>query len=287
MRVLSWNIQWGRGADGVVDLNRCIETIRVLGDFDVICLQEVAQGFASLNNGRSMDGPASLAAAFPGYSAHFGAAFDGPASSGGRNRFGNLTLSRLPVGRVQVHSLPLPAEAGYAAMPRVCLEVVVADRLRILNTHLEYYGVARRLAQAQALHGLQLDTIQALRTPGETSGRIRAGTPFEPLARPASALLCGDFNCEPGSPALAALTERDEQGTPVWVDAWEACYGTVPHLHTVGVNGAEWPDRPYCCDFIWVTPDLLGKVESLAVDQATAASDHQPLLLSLALDLSV
>jgi endonuclease/exonuclease/phosphatase family metal-dependent hydrolase len=284
MRVLSWNIQWGRGADGMVDLQRCIDTIRVLGDFDVICLQEVAQGFASINNGRAVDGPAVLAAAFPGYSAHFGAAFDGPDGVGGRNRFGNLTLSRLPVGMVRVHSLPLPPEAGHASMPRVCVEVVVADRLRILNTHLEYYGETRRLAQAEALRTLQQETGLTLRMPGESTGRNRNGTPFEPLARPESALLCGDFNCEPGSPALAALTARDVHGMPVWVDAWQACYGMVPHLHTVGVNGAEWPDRPYCCDFIWVTPDLLGKVESLVVDQATAASDHQPLLLSLSLE---
>ncbi|MCU0933013.1 MAG: endonuclease, partial [Thiobacillaceae bacterium] len=42
MKLLSWNIQWGRGLDGRVDLARIAGEIRRIGDFDVICLQEVA-----------------------------------------------------------------------------------------------------------------------------------------------------------------------------------------------------------------------------------------------------
>ena len=34
MKLLSWNIQWGRGMDGRVDLTRILRTIRKLGDFD-------------------------------------------------------------------------------------------------------------------------------------------------------------------------------------------------------------------------------------------------------------
>ncbi|HRH74380.1 MAG TPA: endonuclease, partial [Zoogloea sp.] len=49
MKLLSWNIQWGRGADGVVDLQRTIAAIRTLGEFDVLCLQEVSIGFAGLH----------------------------------------------------------------------------------------------------------------------------------------------------------------------------------------------------------------------------------------------
>ena len=39
MRVISWNIQWGRGADGAVNFSRVLDTLRALGPFDVICLQ--------------------------------------------------------------------------------------------------------------------------------------------------------------------------------------------------------------------------------------------------------
>ncbi|MBN3819179.1 endonuclease, partial [Paraburkholderia sp. Se-20369] len=48
MRLIDWNIQWGRDADGVVDLPRTIATARRLGDFDVLCLQEVTRGFGAL-----------------------------------------------------------------------------------------------------------------------------------------------------------------------------------------------------------------------------------------------
>ncbi|HQV09649.1 MAG TPA: endonuclease, partial [Thauera sp.] len=51
MRLLTWNIQWGRGADGRVDLARTVAAIRAAGDFDVICLQEVACNFPGLAGG--------------------------------------------------------------------------------------------------------------------------------------------------------------------------------------------------------------------------------------------
>ena len=42
MRLLSWNIQWGCGCDGRVSFPRIVDVIRRMGDFDVVCLQEVA-----------------------------------------------------------------------------------------------------------------------------------------------------------------------------------------------------------------------------------------------------
>lgn len=78
MKLLSWNIQWGRGADGETTLQRTVSAIRTLGDFDVICLQEVAVGFAGLQGGQAVNGVAVLAAAFPGYSAHFAEGVDMP-----------------------------------------------------------------------------------------------------------------------------------------------------------------------------------------------------------------
>ncbi len=39
LNLISWNIQWGRGMDGEVDLVRIVDTIQRIGDFDIICLQ--------------------------------------------------------------------------------------------------------------------------------------------------------------------------------------------------------------------------------------------------------
>jgi len=284
MKLLSWNIQWGRGADGVVDLKRTISAIRTLGDFDVICLQEVAVGFAGLQGGMPVDGVARLAAAFPGYSVHFVSAVDLPDGVGGRSRFGNLTLSRMPVGQVFRHSLPRPPEEGVPSMPRACLEVVVDGPhgpIRVLNTHLEYYSRIQRMTQIAALHTLQCDAVRlAAMGTGESKGD-ELDSPFSVWPRPASAVVCGDFNCEPGSPEYYRLTAPISADVSGWEDAWRACYGDIPHLCTVGLNGAEWPDRSYCCDYFFVSADLVDQVESVAVDQLTAASDHQPIILNL------
>jgi endonuclease/exonuclease/phosphatase family metal-dependent hydrolase len=284
MKLLSWNIQWGRGADGVVDLQRTIAAIHTLGDFDVLCLQEVSIGFAGLHDGRPVDEVAVLAAAFPGYSAHFAAGVDVPDGAGGRSCFGNLTLSRLPVGQVFRHSLPRPPEEGVPSMPRVCLEVVVdspSGALRVLNTHLEYYSRIQRMTQIAALHTLQCDAVRLANMGGQTGRECAPDSPFALWPRPASALVCGDFNCEPGSPEFYRMTAPISADVSGWEDAWRACYGDIPHLSTVGLNGAEWPDRAYCCDFFFVSADLVDRVDSVAVDQATAASDHQPVVLTL------
>lgn len=281
MKLLSWNIQWGRGADGVVDLPRTIAAIHTLGEFDVLCLQEVSVGFAGLHEGRAVDEVAILAAAFPGYSVHFAAGVDVPDGTGGRSCFGNLSLSRLPVGQVFRHSLPRPPQEDVPSMPRVCLELVVetaAGPVRVLNTHLEYYSRLQRMTQIAALHTLQCEVVRM----GGQGGRPAApDSPFAQWPRPASALICGDFNCEPGSPEYFRMTAPISADVSGWEDAWRACYGDIPHLNTVGLNGAEWPDRAYCCDFFFVSADLVDRVEAVAVDQATAASDHQPVMLTL------
>jgi endonuclease/exonuclease/phosphatase family metal-dependent hydrolase len=286
MKLLSWNIQWGRGADGVVDLGRTISAIRMLGDFDVICLQEVAVGFAGLQGGAPIDEVAAFAAAFPACSVHFAEGVDVPDGSGGRSRFGNLTLSRLPVGQVFRHSLPRPPEEGVPSMPRVCLEVIVEGLIgpvRVMNTHLEYYSRIQRMTQIAALHTLQSDAVRLADMGGQVAGgNAKADSPFAVWPRPTSAVVCGDFNCEPGSPEYYRMTAPISADVSGWEDAWNACYSEIPHLCTVGLNGAEWPDRSYCCDYFFVSADLVDRVEAVAVDQATAASDHQPVMLTLA-----
>src|SRR5574337_1170629 len=97
MRIVTWNIQWGRGADGRVDLTRTRDVLAGLGSPEVICLQEVAINFAGLPGGPPQDDLAFLAAAFPDYEPVYAPGLDVPAAAGvGRSRFGNLLLSRLP-----------------------------------------------------------------------------------------------------------------------------------------------------------------------------------------------
>lgn len=55
MKLITWNIQWARGTDGIVDPRRIVEHARSMADFDVFCLQEVAANFADLDGNDASD----------------------------------------------------------------------------------------------------------------------------------------------------------------------------------------------------------------------------------------
>ena len=87
LRLITWNIQWGLGVDGRVDLARIADTARQMSDFDVLCLQEVSDGFASLKGNDGADQFEALARLLPGYQAVEGIAVDRFSSASGRQRF--------------------------------------------------------------------------------------------------------------------------------------------------------------------------------------------------------
>jgi endonuclease/exonuclease/phosphatase family metal-dependent hydrolase len=277
MKLLSWNIQWGRGMDGRVDLARILRTIHELGDFDVVCLQEVAVNFPGLPGSQGEDELALLAAGLPGYSALFGAATDVPDGRGGRSQFGNAIFSRLPVGQVWRHLLPWPAEPDTPSMQRVLVEAVVtADvgPLRVLTTHLEYYSQRQRQAQIDAIRRLHAEACaMSARSPlAEEQG----GT-FEVFPRPEQALLCGDMNFPATAPERARILAPFPGGEPGFRDSWEVLNPGKPHTPTVGIHPAGFVSRPECFDFVLVTEGLAGRLKAHGINAETEASDHQPV----------
>lgn len=281
MKFLSWNIQWGRGADGVVDIERSIAAMRKVGPLDVICLQEVARNWPGLKGlARAEDTPQRLAAAFPQFQTLFAAGVERGDAEAGTRAFGNLLLSRERVGQIFRHMLPAPADPGVRSMQRVCLEVVIEGRvpgLRVLTTHLEYYSARQRLAQVEALRTNQLEALEGVTQRVSRSSDSLFGVP----PRPEAAILCGDFNFAPDSSEYQRMCSPGSRGVPYWVDAWRAARGVEPHADTVGLHGAEWPEQPYCCDYFFVTPALADRVRRIEVLADTSASDHQPVLLEL------
>jgi endonuclease/exonuclease/phosphatase family metal-dependent hydrolase len=268
MRLVSWNLQWCRGMDGVVDPPRVARVARELADPDVCCFQEVAQGFHTLPGSSGEDQVAALAAGFPGYSAHFGWGVD----IGGRRRFGNLILSRLPVGRVMRHSLPWPAEAGVPSMPRIAIEAVIESAwgaLRVTTTHLEYYSARQRAAQVERL--LEINAEACAHAQARPSTRDDEG-PFHPQPRPAAGILAGDFNMRPDDPLMARLAEA-------YADAWPQAHPRQAHVPTFRLEAAG--ESPYCCDFVLATRDIASRIKSVRVDLQTRASDHQPVIVEL------
>src|SRR5258706_15989489 len=122
MQICNWNVQWCRGIDGRVDPKRIAAEIRRLADPDIICLQEIAANYPELRGSAGEDQAPALADALPGYEVCLVSGVDVPGSRGRRSRFGNLILSRLPVGRVLRHSLPWPPSPDAPSMPRVAVE---------------------------------------------------------------------------------------------------------------------------------------------------------------------
>src|SRR5699024_6858440 len=125
MILITWNVQWCRGMDGVVDPGRIARVVRNLADFDVLCLQEVAINFHGLPGSSGEDQVKELAAALPGYTAVYGPATDTDDGKGRRSQFGNAMFTRLPVIQVYRHLLPWPADAAVLSMQRMALEAVV------------------------------------------------------------------------------------------------------------------------------------------------------------------
>ncbi|HEX6362916.1 MAG TPA: endonuclease/exonuclease/phosphatase family protein [Albitalea sp.] len=279
---VTWNIQWGRGVDGRVDLPRIVSCIGRWRDVDVVMLQEVADGFASLPGHDGSDQFAALAALLPGYECIQAAGTEVAGRGGRRQRFGNVIATRLPVRQVWRHLLPWPMDPGGMSMQRVALETCLdtpLGPLRVTTTHLEYYSARQRAAQVQRLRELHAEAVQhgrGRRPGGEDTG------PFVAVPRGAPAVLAGDMNCTPGSDELQALLHPFDDGTPAYRDAWPALHGAALHPWTVGLHDkAQWPDGPRTFDFFLVSEDLAPRVRHVEVDAAVDASDHQPVLLRL------
>jgi len=267
MRLLSWNVQWCRGMDGVVDPARIAAEARRLADPDVVCLQEVAAGFDELPGSRGEDQFALLAAHFPGYSAHG----VWPVERGAR-RFGNLLLSRLPVARVLRHSLPWPASAEGPSMPRAAIEAVIeapGGALRVLTTHLEYYSAEHRAAQVGRLRTVHAEACSPRKSVEEPG-------PFALDALPADMLLCGDFNFPPEDPLHARMKDFG------FIDCWEALHPGSAHPHTFRVHERKKGQAAYCCDFVFASAEVGPRLRSMRIDAANRASDHQPVIVELA-----
>jgi endonuclease/exonuclease/phosphatase family metal-dependent hydrolase len=282
MKLITWNIQWCRGVDGRVDPRRIIEHARRLGDFDVLCLQEVASNFGMLGGSDGEDQFALLAALAPEHTPVAGVAVDIPDGRGGRRLFGNMVLSRYPVERVIRHALPYPPEPGFKTMPRMLIEAVVEapfGPVRVMTTHCEFNSQRQRNAQVEAMRAIQHEAASFAREDDKHVGD--AGT-FKWMARPSAAILTADFNMRADNPALSRLVEPFENDTPAFRDAWRALHGEAPQPHTVGVYDREqWPEA-HACDFVFITENLAPRLKNIIVDQESAASDHQPILVELA-----
>ncbi len=199
MKILTWNVQWCRGIDGRVDPARIVAEARRIADFDVLCLQEVADNFPDprLAGNDARDQFAAIAGLLPGFEPVPGVAVDHPGEAGRRRRFGNMILSRLPVRQVFRWLLPHPLQPNTPWMARIAVEAVIAAR--------------QRAAQVDALRRIYADGHAHA-----SEGRVITddGGTFQTFVRPRATVICGDFNLEHTSDLHARMIAPFDDGTP-------------------------------------------------------------------------
>ncbi len=281
MNLITWNVQWFCGIDGIVSVERVVAQARAMADFDVLCLQEVAVNYPRLDGNAGFDQVARLRALLPGYEVCFGAAVEELGRDGERQRFGNLIASRLPVAQVRHHSLPYPADGGVRSMPRMCTAATLLTPLgpiRVMTTHLAFYSTRQRLAQAQGLVDLHTEACAHTLAPPLDD---ETGLPFQNKVQTASAILCGDFNFEATHAEYALIQATPTEGATRLTDAWPRLHGAQPQDPTFRVHDRRYGPVPIACDYVFVSDDLAPRVKRVDVNLATTVSDHQPVWLEL------
>jgi len=282
MKLISWNIQWARGVDNQVDVARIVRDARNMGDFDVLCLQEVAAHFPTLAGQPEGDQFAQFSSLLPGFHVASAAGVDVVGEDGIRRQFGNMILSRYPIQRIMRHQLPWPVDATVISMPRVMVEATLATPmgpLRVMNTHLEYHSGVQRDHQVQAIREAHANScLRAVH--GRANGP--AGSTYDVMGQTTQAILVGDFNFRQTG-ALHAKVQAPfvRPGISRLVDTWQHLNGDAPHPINVGkYDRDQWPEA-FTCDFIYATEDLLDRLQGFEVDGQTQSSDHQPQMLTL------
>ena len=284
MKIITWNVQWFCGLDGMIDIARVIKDARDMADFDVICMQEVAVNYPRLAGDASHNQPEILKSLLPGFDVFFGAAVDELSPDGkSRQRFGNLIATRLPAAQVCHYALPYPADAtpgGVRSMPRMCTSATLTTSfgaVRVMTTHLEFYSPPMRWAQAQDLLRLHREGCAHAVNPPLMDD---SGSAFQSKPHTPHCILTGDFNFEPDSPEYALLN-APQGSVNTLHDAWPFARPEAPHLPTFRLHDRRYGPVPIACDFMFVSDTLPAHVRRIEVNLDTRASDHQPVLLEL------
>lgn len=236
--VMSFNIHYGEGTDGVLDLGRIARVIMASGA-DLAGLQEVDRNFGERSDWA--DQAAELAELL-GWHGVYGANMDRdpPAPGRPRSQFGNALLSRYPIARWEnTHLFQSP---GYEQRGLLHAEVGVPGiPLHVYVTHLDAFSETDRAEQAR----------QVVRLVGES--------------RPV--VLLGDFNAHSDTPEIsgirAVLTDTwtaAADGDPGAARPAGAPAGRIDYIFTTQPLRADWTsfrtDEPAASDHLPVVSRL-------------------------------
>ena len=284
MKLISYNIQYGKGKDGRYDLARIAGEIE---HGDVIALQEVERFW---QRSGERDEPAELARHLPAFHWVYGANLDMDASHPDdegfpvhrRRQFGTMILSRTPI--ISSRNFPLPKFGTVVqhSIQQGALEAVIRSgrdtALRVYSTHLSHLSPATRLPQVEAL----LDIHRRAPSeggawcgshPSAAAGWTEGAMP--PMPR--EAVLMGDFNFRPDAEEYRRIVGPDSSygrlnNLEGFVDSWVAA-GHAEH------EGATCEGQRI--DYIFVAVAWHGRIRSAWIDERAQGSDHQPIGIEL------
>ena len=287
MLVSTYNIQWGKGRDGVVDLARIARTV---AEADVIGLQEVERNWREMEHADQVQ---RLAELFPDRYLYFAPSVDICGSrlgAGGRRQYGLLVISRWPVLTARSYPLPSYPVHGFLNDSSILLETVIghpAGPFRFYVTHLNYVSERQRLLQSQLILDIVADApLQGGPITGPGVPASEYGADWIAIQKddvpsmPRPAIVLGDFNMMPSSPEYALLAG------PVGPDygrlAEQGLFADALTLAGVGESeGITYPandiEQAKRIDHIFVTLEFAGLVRRAWIDEAAEASDHQPV----------
>ena len=286
MKIVTYNIQFGRGRDSQVNLDRIVSAVH---GADVIALQEVDRYWPRSGN---MDQVKLIVEKFPSFDFAYGPGVDQAisrkVSADGRptrRQFGNLLISRDPIEYVRHHLLPKFASTGPLSIQRSALECAIQTKygpIRFYSLHLTHLSAETRMPQVRAL--LRLDQVAQIEG-APICGDAHGGYWHDGVAKtppPDAAIFLGDFNFQPDS------REYDEfVGPPSphggrvthphgFVDAWVVTDGEDNGGYTSDVKG-----MPARLDYAFVSASLCDRIRSCWIDPNADGSDHQPLWLDI------
>ncbi len=288
MRLVTYNIQYGKGKDGRFDLQRIADEVR---DADVIALQEVERFWSRSGN---IDQAQRLGELLPTYFWHYGPGIDLDASTQDkagqvrrrRRQFGNMLLAKIPLLACRNHLLPKYASTGPLSLQRAALEAVLQftpdTAIRVYSVHLTHLSADTRLPQVKRL--LDIHRRAPLEGSALTGGGLKPEWTQDgvPNTMPRSAILMGDFNFVPTSREYVEFVGpvSDYGGTITnpegFVDAWSLLGRPLGSGTTTDIRGV-----PARLDYFFASTDLSGGIRDVRVDESACGSDHQPVWMEL------
>jgi endonuclease/exonuclease/phosphatase family metal-dependent hydrolase len=285
MKFLTYNIQYGKGKDDLVNIDRIISEI---DGADVVALQEVDRFWSRTDYADQVD---QITTAMPGHYWVYGPGVDLHADQhsdknrDARRQFGNLILSRFPIISSRHHLLPKYGSIDALSIQRSAIEATIlcGERLlRFYSIHLTHLSSQTRLPQINRLLEIHRNAIhEGFPVSGNLKG-FNWGDGVNDQTVPADAILMGDFNCQPDSDEYVCMTGPiSDYGGRItspsgFVDAWVVSEHDIKSGATSDVNGVQAR-----LDYCFVSSSLRHCISSCLVDKQAQGSDHQPVWVEI------